>query len=215
MKPGRVKRLHDNRTMRNNINNLTSTALMAAIICIAGPIVIPIGMVPVSFVNMAIYLAIILLDQKKATISILIYLLIGFVGIPVFAGFTAGVGKLFGPTGGYLLAYPVVSLVAGRILEKGKDSPKVFRENKEPKNRQIQSHKDIEAQKSKNIFRQTRQKRMKARQVIALVAGTVFLYFAGTLWLMYQSNLGLMAAFSTGVLPFVVFDAIKIYLFII
>ena len=105
--------------MKNRTQNLTLTALMAAILCIMGPIVIPIGMVPMSFANMAIYLTIILLDKKKAIISTAIYLLIGLVGIPVFAGFSAGAGKLFGPTGGYLVGYLALSFIGGNLLEKG------------------------------------------------------------------------------------------------
>ena len=107
-------------TMKNNIQNLTFTALMAAVLCILGPIVVPIGVVPMSFANMAIYLTIILLDKKKALISTVLYLLIGLVGIPVYAGFGAGAGKLFGPTGGYLMGYLVLSFVGGNLLEKGR-----------------------------------------------------------------------------------------------
>ena len=106
--------------MKNSTQNLTLTALMAAILCIMGPIVIPIGMVPMSLANMAIYLTIILLDKKKALISTAIYLLIGLIGIPVFSGFSAGAGKLFGPTGGYLVGYLVLSFIGGSLLEKGK-----------------------------------------------------------------------------------------------
>ena len=109
--------------MKHKIQNLTLTALMAAILCIMGPVVIPIGMVPMSLANMAIYLAIILLDKKKAFVSTALYLLIGLVGIPVYAGFGAGAGKLLGPTGGYLIGYLVLSFVGGILLEKGKQKP--------------------------------------------------------------------------------------------
>ena len=93
---------------------------MTAILCIMGPIVIPIGMVPMSIANMAIYLTIILLDKQKAMISVALYLLIGLMGIPVFAGFSAGAGKLFGPTGGYLIGYLALSFIGGSLLENGK-----------------------------------------------------------------------------------------------
>lgn len=112
------------RIMRNNIQNLTFTALMAAVLCVIGPIVIPIGMVPVSFANMAIYLTIILLGKKRSIISVALYLLIGFVGLPVFAGFSGGAGKLLGPTGGYLIGYLVLSLIGCSLLEKGKKQGK-------------------------------------------------------------------------------------------
>ena len=106
--------------MKSNVQNLTLTALMTAILCIMGPIVIPIGMVPMSIANMAIYLTIILLDKQKAMISVALYLLIGLMGIPVFAGFSAGAGKLFGPTGGYLIGYLALSFIGGSLLENGK-----------------------------------------------------------------------------------------------
>ena len=104
--------------MKNKVQNLTLTALMAAVLCIIGPFVIPIGMVPMSLTNMVIYLTVLLLDKKRATISVAIYLMIGFIGLPVFAGFIGGAGKLLGPTGGYLIGYLVLSWIAGTILEK-------------------------------------------------------------------------------------------------
>ena len=180
--------------MRNNkIQNLTLTALMAAILCIAGPIVIPIGMVPMSFANMAIYLTIILLDKKRATISVAIYLLIGFVGLPVFAGFTGGAGKLLGPTGGYLIGYLALSLIAGTIIEmmyKTKDEDKTF------------------VGSSDKVKRM--EKNINFKQILALVIGTLGLYGVGTIWLMLQSNLTFITALSVGVLPFIFFDIIKI-----
>lgn len=110
--------------MKNDVKNLTLTALMTAILCIMGPIIVPVGMVPMSFANMAIYLTIILLDKKNAVVSITIYLLIGLVGIPVFAGFSAGAGKLFGPTGGYLIGYLALSFLGGSFWEKVKHKGK-------------------------------------------------------------------------------------------
>ena len=65
-------------------------------------------------------LCILLLDKKKALISTAVYLLIGFVGIPVYSGFSAGAGKLFGPTGGYLIGYLVLSFLGGSFLENVK-----------------------------------------------------------------------------------------------
>ena len=79
--------------------------LMAAVTCISGPLSIPlpISPVPISLTNFAIYLAIYVLGTRRGTLSSLIYLLIGFVGVTVFAAFTAGPQKLLGPTGGYLI----------------------------------------------------------------------------------------------------------------
>lgn len=102
---------------KSKIQNLTLIALMAAILCIVGPVMIPIGMVPMSITNMAIYLSIILLDKKKATIGVVVYLMMGFIGLPIYSGFTGGAGKLLGPTGGYLIGYLVLSWISGKLLE--------------------------------------------------------------------------------------------------
>ena len=101
---------------RTKTYEITMTALMAAVTCILAPLSIPIGPVPISFTNLAIYLSLYLLGWKKGTISYLIYLLIGLVGIPVFSGFTSGPGKLFGPTGGYLIGFIPLALIAGYFI---------------------------------------------------------------------------------------------------
>ena len=94
------------------------TALMAAVTCILAPLSVPIGPVPISLTNFAIYLSLYLLDWKKGTLSYLIYLLLGLVGLPVFSGFSGGVGKLLGPTGGYLIGFIFLAAIAGFFVEK-------------------------------------------------------------------------------------------------
>ncbi|MDF2821052.1 MAG: biotin biosynthesis protein BioY [Clostridiales bacterium] len=105
---------------KKNINprHLALIGIMAAITCILGPLSLPIGVVPITFTNLAIYLAIYVLGWKKGTISYLIYLLIGFVGVPVFSGFSGGVGKLVGPTGGYLIGFIFMALISGIFIDK-------------------------------------------------------------------------------------------------
>lgn len=94
--------------------------IMAAITCILGPLSIPIPFspVPISFTNLAIYLTAFILGWKRGTISYFIYLLIGLVGLPVFSGFSGGPGKLFGPTGGYLIGFIFMALISGYFIEK-------------------------------------------------------------------------------------------------
>ena len=94
-------------------------SLMAAVICILGPLslAIPISPVPVSLTNLAVYFTIYVLGTKKGTISYLIYLLIGLIGIPVFSGFTGGLAKLLGPTGGYLIGFIFMALLSGLCVE--------------------------------------------------------------------------------------------------
>lgn len=100
--------------------SLTLIALMTAVTCILGPlsIIIPISPVPISFTNLAIYFSAILLGSKKSTVSYIVYLLIGFVGVPVFSGFTGGAEKLFGPTGGYLIGFIFMAIITGFMVDK-------------------------------------------------------------------------------------------------
>lgn len=101
---------------------LTLTAMLAAVICILGPISFPLSIspVPISLGSLGIYLALFLSDFKIGNISVLIYILLGLVGVPVFAGYTAGVGKLFGPTGGYIIGYIFMALTYSFFLYKFK-----------------------------------------------------------------------------------------------
>ena len=99
-----------------NTYAMAVTALMTAVTCILAPLSIPIGPVPISLTNLVIYFSLFILGTKKGTISYLIYLLIGLVGIPVFSSFTSGPGKLFGPTGGYLIGFIPLALIAGFFI---------------------------------------------------------------------------------------------------
>ena len=107
-----------NGTKRLTTYQLTRTAVMAAVICVLGPIsmAIPISPVPISLASMAVYLAVTVLGMKLGTLSCLIYLLLGLVGLPVFSGGSAGAAKLFGPTGGYLVGYLFLALIAGAFV---------------------------------------------------------------------------------------------------
>lgn len=97
---------------------LTTCALMAALMCVLGPMSIPIGPVPVSFTNLVIYLTVYLLGMKGATISYLVYLLLGAAGMSVFSGYEGGLSKLAGPTGGYLVGFILMALICGFVMEK-------------------------------------------------------------------------------------------------
>ena len=99
--------------------DMTLVAVMAALICVAGPLSIAIGPIPLSLASFAVYLAGAILGWKKGTLAVLIYLLIGMVGVPVFSGFSGGVQKLAGVTGGYLVGYLPCALITG--LGSGED----------------------------------------------------------------------------------------------
>lgn len=90
--------------------DITYTAAMAGLIAVCSWISIP-AAVPFTLQTFAVYLALELLGGKRGTFSVLVYLLLGASGLPVFAGFSGGVGVLFGSTGGYILGFLGLSLL--------------------------------------------------------------------------------------------------------
>ena len=99
------------------IQQIAMIAVMTAVTCVLAPLSVPIGPVPISLTNLVIYFSLFILGTKKGTISYLIYLLIGLVGIPVFSGFTGGPAKLAGPTGGYIIGFIVMAVIAGLVID--------------------------------------------------------------------------------------------------
>lgn len=102
------------------IRELSLIGVMTSVTCILGPLAIPIlvSPVPITMGNLAICLAVYVLGMKKGSVSYLIYFLLGAAGLPVFSGFTGGIGKLAGPTGGYLIGFFFLALIAGFFIDR-------------------------------------------------------------------------------------------------
>ncbi|MCR5768479.1 MAG: biotin transporter BioY [Lachnospiraceae bacterium] len=96
------------------ITSMIYIALMAVIITICSWISIP-GPVPFTLQTFAVFTALLLLGTRDGLISIVVYLLLGAVGVPVFSGFSGGIGHLLGPTGGYLIGFIVMGFVFGIV----------------------------------------------------------------------------------------------------
>jgi biotin transport system substrate-specific component len=95
------------------------TAIMAAVICVAAPFSVPTPwLVPITLATFAVYLAGALLGSKRAVIAVVVYILLGAVGLPVFSGFTGGFAKLLGVTGGYIIGYVPCALLTGIFSER-------------------------------------------------------------------------------------------------
>lgn len=106
--------------MNTRTKEITLIGLMAALTCIAGPLSLPLPFspVPISLTNLAIYFSVYILGMRRGTISYLVYLLLGLVGLPVFSAFTSGPAKLFGPTGGYLIGFIFMALICGYCIDR-------------------------------------------------------------------------------------------------
>ena len=105
-------------TKKINTRQLTLIGVMTAVTCILGPLSLPIGIVPISLTNLVIYFAVYVLGRKRATLSYVVYLFIGLIGLPVFSGFSGGFAKLFGPTGGYLIGFIFMAFISGIFIDK-------------------------------------------------------------------------------------------------
>lgn len=79
-------------------------AVCTAVMAVCSWIFIP-AAVPFTMQTFGVFLAIGLLGGRNGTLAVLIYLLLGAVGLPVFSGFAGGIGHLFGPTGGYIIGF--------------------------------------------------------------------------------------------------------------
>lgn len=99
----------------NKTLNLVYVALFAVLIVICSWISIP-TVVPFTLQTLAIYLAIALLGWRRGLAAIVVYILLGLIGVPVFSGFRAGVGVLAGPTGGYIIGFIFLAMVMGAII---------------------------------------------------------------------------------------------------
>ncbi len=92
---------------------ITLIAMFTAVLSILSLVSIPIGPVPITLQVFAVLLIAALLGPYYGALTCLLYLLIGAIGVPVFAGETSGIPVLFGPTGGYLFAFPLAAFLGG------------------------------------------------------------------------------------------------------
>lgn len=89
--------------------DLTYVSIFVALMAICSWISIPTA-VPFTLQTFAVFMAVGLLGGKLGTLAVIVYILLGSIGIPVFAGFTGGIGVLFGSTGGYIFGFILTAL---------------------------------------------------------------------------------------------------------
>ncbi|MBL1228645.1 biotin transporter BioY [Enterococcus sp. BWB1-3] len=104
--------------MNSSLRSMILAAEFAAIIAIFSQLTIPTGLIPLTGQTLAVGLAVTVLGRRVGTYAILIYLLLGLIGLPVFAGMKSGVAALLGPTGGYLIGFIFNGLITGTVMER-------------------------------------------------------------------------------------------------
>ena len=106
-----------NTKSRFNTLELTKMGLLTALICVSAYIVIPLPFSPASLTaqTLVVNLIALLLTPRQAAFTIIVYIFLGLTGLPVFSGGVGGPGKLFGPTGGYIMAWLIAVVLMSRL----------------------------------------------------------------------------------------------------
>ena len=102
--------------MKTNTSAMVIVAFCTAIIAVLAQITIPLPMIPITGQTLAVGLVATILGKKYGTYSVILYVCLGAIGIPVFQAFTGGLGIVFGPTGGYIIGFIPCALVVGYYL---------------------------------------------------------------------------------------------------
>ena len=110
-----------------SLHRLVWTALCAALIAVGAYVYIPLVAVPISMQTFFVLLAGFVLGPGNGAASVLLYLAVGCLGLPVFAGGKAGFAHLLGPTGGYLIGFTACAAIAGlsRTGKHDRDGSKI------------------------------------------------------------------------------------------
>ena len=103
--------------LRIPIRDMVYTALFTAVICAVAPVSLAIGPIPLTFASLIIYLAAGTLGWKYGVLSVLLYVLAGAIGLPVFSNFEGGFHKITGVTGGYIIGYIPCALATGLFAD--------------------------------------------------------------------------------------------------
>lgn len=169
--------------------NLILTAMFTALTAVGAYLSLPLPFtpVPVTLATLASMMAGIFLGPKYGSLSQIIYLFIGIAGIPVFHNFTAGVGIITGPTGGYLLGYIAIAFCGGLACRSTN-----IRDSKSESTGAVGS------------------KRKNLRMIMMLTVGNLICYGLGTLWFTFSTGASASAAIASCVLPFIPGDIFKI-----
>ena len=155
------------------VRDMAEIAIISALFCISALIYIPFA-VPITLQTLILFLSLFTVGGKKTTISTAVYVMLGAIGLPVFSGFSGGIGRLFDTTGGYIFGM-LLGAVVFWIMEKMPDT--------------------------------------KLNTVIKSASVILTVYLVGTVWYsaVYVGG-GFGYILTVCVLPFIIPDAIKIYL---
>lgn len=106
--------------------NIALIAIIAAVLCVFSPFSLPLGAIPLSFATLAVCLTACISPPKRSVAAVIIYILLGAAGLPVFSGFIGGFQQTTGLTGGYIIGYIPCSFIISILTRKFKNSKIVY-----------------------------------------------------------------------------------------
>ena len=171
--------------MKSKTYDLVVEAVGAALIAVGAMISLTVMAVPFTLQTLAIFAVLMSIGGKRGTISLICYLLMGIVGVPVFSGFKGGISVILGPTGGFLIGFVFMAVIywilADHVLKADEKTTRI----------------------------------RIAYKALAAVAGEIVMYAFGVVWFItvYAAQtgpVGIASALSWCVIPFIIPDIIKI-----
>jgi len=108
--------------LRFSTRDMSRIALMAVLLAVCSWISVP-APVPFTLQTFGVFCALGLLGGRRGSTAVLLYILLGALGLPVFSGFAGGLGKLLGPTGGYILGFLISSLLYWLLERRAQKGP--------------------------------------------------------------------------------------------
>ncbi|WP_316556790.1 biotin transporter BioY [Methanimicrococcus hongohii] len=169
------------------IKKMVLAALFAALIAVGAYIKIPIGPIPITLQTFFVLLAAVTLGRNWGTVSVIVYLLVGFIGFPVFAGGNSGLGILFGPSGGYLYSFIIVAFLCGWLSD-------IF-------------WKKARSKSAENISKKSANDSIIMFGIAVL--GSIIILGVGTVHFAFSGSIPIGTAFLSGFVPFFAGDMIK------
>ncbi|MGN1097291.1 MAG: biotin transporter BioY [Clostridia bacterium] len=171
---------------RLRTQTITKIALLVACLSVSAYITIPLGFTPVSLTlqTLIVNMIAILLTPWESFTALLVYILLGFVGLPIFSGGAGGPAKLFGPTGGYIFAF----LISAPLMSWLKDYIR----------RAIDK-----------FIKNTVASQVVAYTVNAIVIGMTIVYLIGTVYMKFLTGRTFSETLLLAVVPFIPLDIVK------
>ena len=96
-------------------------AVMAALMGVFAQAQLPTGPVPITLQTLGVFLVLLVLGPLWGSLSMGLYVLVGLAGVPVFAGWSAGLGVVLGPSGGFLIGFPIAAAVGGALIHRSRE----------------------------------------------------------------------------------------------